>query len=104
MALKVERPRCGDQSAPGENEDRFSNAFAAFSEHWPGTSEEEFRTFVQDTSMAFGNSEEFVLADMRQGYDVAAFVVQVGYMSDGSYDLAARNEITRAAEAAGSQR
>ena len=56
--------------------------------------------FVQHTSTAFGNSEEFVLADMRQGYDVAAFVIQVDYVSDGSCDLDARNEITRAAVAA----
>ena len=34
----------------------FSNVFAAFSKHWPGTSEEEFRMFVQHTSTAFGNS------------------------------------------------
>ena len=57
--------------------------------------------FVQHTSKAFGNSEEFVLADMRQGYDVAAFVIQVDYVADGSCDLDARNEITRAAVAAG---
>ena len=57
--------------------------------------------FVQHTSTAFGNSEEFVLADMRQGYDVAAFVIQVDYGSDGSCDLNARDEITRAAAVAG---
>ena len=82
---------------------RIAEAFAAFSERWPGASEEEFRTFVQHTSVAFGESEGFVLADVRRdaGYDVAAFVIQVDYGSDGSCDLDARNEITRAAAVAG---
>ncbi len=80
-----------------------AEAFAAFSARWPGTSEKEFRTFVQHTSLAFGKSEVFVLADVRRngGYDVAACVVQVDYGSDGSCDLDARNVIPRAAEVGG---
>ena len=45
--------------------------------------------FAAQTSTAFGK------------YDVAAFVIQVDYGADGSCDLDARNECTRAAAAAG---
>ena len=95
------RPRFGDQPAPGENEERFSNAFAVFSERWPGASEEEFRTYLEHTAMALGKSNILAHLDWNNAFHVAAFLAQVDYLPDGSCDEAARNEITRAAEAAG---
>ena len=95
------RQRFGDQSAPGENEERFSNAFAVFRERWPGASEEEFRTYLDHTAMTLGKSNILAHLDWNNAFRVAAFLVQVDYTPDGSYDLAARTEITRAAEAAG---
>ena len=51
--------------------------------------------------MALGKSNILAHLDWNNAFDLAAFVVQVDYEPDGSYDLVARNEITRAAEAGG---
>ena len=51
--------------------------------------------------MTLGKSNILAHLDWNNAFDLAAFVVQVDYKPDSSYDLAARNEITQAAGAAG---
>ena len=80
----------------------YADGFAAFSQRWPGTLDEEFNTFVEHTSEAYKSDRTYVLRQ-RADYAAAAFVVQVDYGAGGKCDLVARNKITDAATGAGFQ-
>ena len=84
-----------------EDPDMDTCAFTAFCKRWPGTSEDEFKTYVEHTSVILDKPSILAHLDWKNAFDLAAFVFQVDYLPDGSCDLAARDQITLAAEAAG---
>ena len=96
--LRTELAAC-QQELNQYREMMYADGFAAFSQRWPGTLEEEFNTFVGHTSEAYKSDRTSVLRE-RDGYADAAFVVQVDF-EEGKCDIAARNKIADAATCAG---
>ena len=58
---------------------------------------------MQHTAEAFGKQREFALNTLREnnGYDAAAFVIQVAYDEDVDGELSARDVVTRMLRNAG---
>ena len=99
QGLRTELAAC-QQELNQYREMMYTDRFAAFSQRWPGTLEEEFNTFVGHTSEAYKSDRTSVLRE-RAGYADAAFVVQVDCDEEGECDIAARSRVAEPATCAG---